>query len=59
MIFSVRSLTGGDEDLGAGDLVAAIALRDRAAAQEPEIGTAMRLGQAHVPDHWPLTILGR
>ena len=40
-------LTGGDEDLGAGDLVAAIALRDRAAAQEPEIGTAMRLGQAH------------
>ena len=40
-------LTGGDEDLGTGDLVAAIALRDRAAAQEPEIGTAMRLGQAH------------
>ncbi len=40
-------LAGGDENLGAGDLVAAVALLHRLGAQQPEIGAAMRLGQVH------------
>ena len=38
---------GGDENLGAGNLVAAVALLDRLGAQQAEIGAAMRLGQVH------------
>ncbi len=40
-------LAGGDEDLGARDLEAAVALAHRLGAQETEIGAAMRLGQVH------------
>ena len=40
-------LAGGDEDLRAGDLVAAVGLRHRAAAGQSEIGTALRLGEVH------------
>jgi hypothetical protein len=38
---------GGDEDLLAGDLVAAVSLRHRLGAQQAQIGAAMRLGQVH------------
>ena len=40
-------LAGGDEDLGAGDLVAAVAGGLGAGADQAEIGAALRLGQAH------------
>ena len=40
-------LAGGDENLGAGDLVAAVGLLHRLGAQQPEVGAAMRLGQVH------------
>ena len=40
-------LAGGDEDLGAGDLVAAVVLADRLGAQQAEVGAAVRLGQVH------------
>ena len=40
-------LARGDENLGAGDLVAAVALRRRLGAQQAEIGAAMRLGEIH------------
>ena len=40
-------LTGGDEDLLARDLVAAIVLRGRLGAHQAQIGAAMRLGQVH------------
>ncbi len=40
-------LAGGDEDLGAGNLVGAVAGRLRSGADLPEIGAALRLGQAH------------
>ncbi len=40
-------LAGGNEDLLAGNLVAAVRLRNRLCAQEAEIGAAMRLRQVH------------
>ncbi len=40
-------LTGGDEDLGAGDLVAAVGLLHRLGPQQAEISAALRLGQVH------------
>ena len=40
-------LAGGDEDLGAGDLVAAVGLRLGLGAQHAQVGAAVRLGQAH------------
>ena len=40
-------LAGGDENLGAGDLVAAVGLLHRLGAQQAEVGAAMRLGQIH------------
>ncbi len=40
---------GGDEDLLAGQLVAAVGLRLGLRAQHAEVGAAMRLGQAHRP----------
>jgi hypothetical protein len=40
-------LAGGDEDLLAGNLVAAVALRHGLGAQQAEIGAAMGLGQVH------------
>jgi hypothetical protein len=42
-----RMFAGRDEDLRAGDLVAAVRLFHRLGAREPEIGAAMRLGQVH------------
>ena len=40
-------VAGGDEDLLAGDAVAAVGLRLGAGAQEPEVGAGVRLGQVH------------
>ena len=40
-------LAGGDEDLGAGDAIAAVRHRLGLGADEAEIGAALRLGQAH------------
>src|SRR3546814_8070136 len=40
-------LAGGDEDLGAGDLVASLTVRLGARADEAEVGAAVRLGEAH------------
>ena len=40
-------LAGGDEDLGAGDLVATVGLRLGLGAQHAQVGAAVRLGQAH------------
>ena len=40
-------LAGGDENLGAGDFVGAVRLRDGAGADKTEIGAALRLGQVH------------
>ena len=40
-------LAGGDENLGAGDLVAAVGLLDCLGAQQTEIGAALRLGEVH------------
>ena len=40
-------LAGGDEDLGAGDGVAAVRIRLGLCLQQPQVGAAMRLGQAH------------
>ncbi|MCY1215033.1 hypothetical protein D9M72_268680 [compost metagenome] len=40
-------LTGGDEDLGAGNLVGTIGLGLGLGAQHAQVGTTMRLGQAH------------
>ncbi len=38
---------GGNENLGAGDLVGPVSLRFGPGAQHAQVGTAMRLGQAH------------
>ena len=40
-------LTGGDEDLGAGDRIAVVTERFGAGLEQAEIGAALRLGQAH------------
>src|SRR5690606_18999079 len=40
-------LTGGDEDLGAGNLVGTVGLGLGLGAQHAQVGTAVRLGQAH------------
>src|SRR5471030_1105535 len=40
-------LAGRDENLGTGNLVAAVGLLHRLGAQQTEIGAAMRLGQVH------------
>ena len=40
-------LAAGDEDLAAGDAVAAVGLGFGAAADQPQVGAGMRLGQAH------------
>ncbi len=40
-------LTGGNEDLGAGDRKAAIVIRRGAGAQQAEVSTAMCLGETH------------
>jgi hypothetical protein len=40
-------LAGADEDLVAGDLVAAVGLRLGLGAQQAQVGAAVRLGQAH------------
>ena len=47
-------LAGGDEDLGAGDRIAAVFVRLRLRLQQPEVGAAMRLGQAHRAGPAPL-----
>ena len=52
-------LAGGDEDLGAGDLVAAVGLRLGLGAQHAQVGAAVRLGQHMVPVHSPETSLVR
>jgi hypothetical protein len=47
-MFSARSCSpAADEDLLAGDAVAAIGLRLGLAAQQAQVGAAVRLGQAH------------
>src|ERR1700746_365701 len=46
-VFREIVLAGGDENLGAGDLVAAVALRRGAGAHQAEIGAALRLGEIH------------
>ncbi len=46
-VFGEIVLAGGDEDLGARDLVAAVGLLHRLGAQQPEIGAALRLGEVH------------
>ena len=40
-------LAGRNEDLGAGDLVAAVRLLHRLGAQQPQVRAAMRLGEVH------------
>jgi hypothetical protein len=40
-------LAGGDEDLLAGNLVAAVTIGYRLGAQQAEIGAAMRFGEVH------------
>src|SRR5690606_2250384 len=40
-------LAGGDEDLGAGNLVGTVGLRLGLGAQHAQVGTAVRFGQAH------------
>jgi hypothetical protein len=40
-------LATGDEDLGAADLVAAVGLRLGLGADDAQVGTGVRLGQAH------------
>ena len=40
-------LAGRDEDLGAGDLVAAVGLLHRLGAEQAQVGAAMRLGEVH------------
>ena len=47
-------LAGRNEDLGAGNPVAAVGLFHRLGAQEAEIGAAMRLGQIHGAGPAPL-----
>ncbi|MNH40197.1 hypothetical protein D3C79_1014830 [compost metagenome] len=46
-VFSQILLTAGDENLGTADAVAAIGLRLGTGANQAQIGTGMRLGQAH------------
>ena len=46
-VLSQIVLAGRDEDLGTGNLVAAVAVRHRAGAQQAEIRAALRLGQVH------------
>jgi hypothetical protein len=46
-------LAGGDENLGAGNTVAAIALLRCVSPQQSEIGAAVRLGQVHGPGPAP------
>ena len=40
-------LAAGDPDLGAADRIAAVRLRRGAGADQPQVSTALRLGQAH------------
>ena len=47
-------LPGGDEDLGAGDAVGAVAVGHGLALEEPEIRAAMRLGEVHGAGPGPL-----
>ena len=46
-VFRQIMLAGGNENLGAGYLVAAVGLLDGLGAQQAEIGAALRLGQVH------------
>ena len=46
-VFRQIVLAGGDENLGAGNLVAAIGLLDGLGAQQAQIGAALRLGEIH------------
>ena len=46
-VFGEIVLAGGDEDLGARYLVAAVGLLDGLGAQQAEIGAALRLGEVH------------
>ena len=46
-VFGEVLLAAGDEDLGAGDLVAAVRLFHRLGAQQAQIGAALRLGEIH------------
>ena len=46
-IFGQVVLTGGDENLRAGDAIAAISLGDRLGSDHAEISPCMRLGQTH------------
>ena len=46
-VFGQVVLAGRDEDLGAGDLVAAVACLTALVRKHAEIGAAMRLGQVH------------
>ncbi len=47
-MFSVEIvLARGDEDLGAGDGVAAVGVGRGPGAEQPEVGAALRLGQVH------------
>ncbi len=52
-------LAGGDEDLGAGNFVAAVRLRRRAGAHQAEIGAALRLGEVHCAGPLPGDELGQ
>ena len=48
MMFSARSCSPKrDEDLGAGDQVGAVALRDRLGGAQAHVGAGLRLGQVH------------
>ncbi len=46
-VFGEVVLAGGDENLGAGDRVAAVGLQFGPGADQPEIGAALGLGEAH------------
>ncbi|MNT13132.1 hypothetical protein D3C72_1480900 [compost metagenome] len=46
-VFSQVLIAPGDENLAAGDLVAAVSLRFGAGADQPQVGTGMGLGEAH------------
>ncbi|MNJ63700.1 hypothetical protein D3C77_596180 [compost metagenome] len=45
-------LTAGDEQLAAGDAVAAVGTGKRSAAQQADIAAGLGLGQAHARQHF-------
>ena len=58
-VFGQVMLTSGDENLRAGDAIAAISLRDCLGSDHAEISPSMRLGQAHGAGPATLIHLGK